>query len=381
MSDLSFNPAIADVVFVGGGPVALWTAIQTKLQNSHLNIVVLEKYADYKRIHNLFVESASLVNKCNSPLLDAFTKGITAHPIISTKVLENSLAELAEKVGIIFQRNVEIRDPEKDLAAFSNAKVIVGADGAHSVMRQHVVSEVAEKCFQEKTELHYIADLTYSETKEPVGLLQKTTMNSTVGNCIYEIHSKKSQKTTLRTFISPEVYEKMKQATRKNPENINSPVVDETVRQEYLTFLKAKYEEELEECIDLKKATVTTTTLGTYISKKFVKKDEKRTWCLVGDAAFGVPFFKSLNNGFLSGTRLAETIGASFKMEEDKTLSKMGADRSFEAYESHMQSFAKWQVRFAGFKSNGVNMWIGIAKMFHVFSSSRTYLKASYFED
>lgn len=29
---------------------------------------------------------------------------------------------------------------------------------------------------------------------------------------------------------------------------------------------------------------------------------------LVGDAAYGVPFFRSLNNGILSGTKLAETL-------------------------------------------------------------------------
>ncbi|MBA3816912.1 MAG: hypothetical protein H0X29_10440 [Parachlamydiaceae bacterium] len=294
----SFDPSSIDVIFVGGGPVALWTAIQTKLHVPQANILILEKYAEYQRIHNLFIDAASLNTTCQSPLLNHLVQTLKSSRTISTKELEHALAVLAEKVGVVIQRHIEIVDPKKDLKPFSKATIVVGADGAHSIMREFVVNKSPDKCLQVKKNLHYIADLTYTEKNDPVSLIQKISLNSTVGNCIYEIHSNKSQKTTLRTFISAESYEKMKNATRKTPKNVYSADVDGSVRIEYLTFLKSKYNNHFEQFVDLSNATVTTTTLDSYISKKLVRKNSNRTYCLVGDAAFGVPFFRSLNNGF-----------------------------------------------------------------------------------
>lgn len=372
-----FDPYKADIVFVGGGPVALWTAINTKMQNSKLKIVVLEKYTEYKRIHNLFIESASLKTDISSPLLDGLIRELKKHKVISTMTLESKLAELAEKVGVAILKNREISNPKEDLKPFTLAKVIVGADGAHSIMRQQVTGEDAVKSFLYQKELHYIADLTYPEVKSPIGFFEKISVNSAVGNFIYEIHSNKAKKTTLRTFIDAHSFAKMKQATRKTPENVYSDVVVETVRQEFLRFLKTKYGSKLDDFIDLKAATVTTTMLGTYISKKMVKHENGQTWCLVGDAAFGVPFFKSLNNGLVSGTRLAKIIAASFEEKEEKIFSSLNEDHSFEKYESFMHRFAKWQVRIADVKSFGVNSWIKIAKMFQGFYGPSIYLEAA----
>lgn len=362
----SFDPSAADVVFVGGGPVALWTAIQAKLQAPQANIVILEKYAEYQRIHNLFIESASLNSTCQSPLLRDLVQSLKSSRSISTKDLEHSLAVVAEKVGVIIQRNAEILDPSNDLKPFSKAKVIVGADGAHSIMRPYVVDKPADECLEVQKNLHYIADLTYTEKKDPISMVKKMTVNSAVGNCIYEIHSNKSQKTTLRTFISAEAYEKMKNATRKTPKNIYSDEVDESVRQEYLTFLKSKYHGNYEPYIDLNGATVTTTTLGSYMSKKLVRKENDRICCLVGDAAFGVPFFRSLNNGFISGTKLAQTIAAVFNPNQGKNITLWKQNLSFEEYEATTLKLAKNQVWYADIKASGINLWIKIAKMFQL---------------
>lgn len=38
-----------DINFVGAGPVGLFTAIQAKLYNPDLNILMLEKYTEYQR--------------------------------------------------------------------------------------------------------------------------------------------------------------------------------------------------------------------------------------------------------------------------------------------------------------------------------------------
>lgn len=375
---LSFDPSTIDVVFIGGGPVALWTAIQTKLHAPQANIVVLEKYADYQRIHNLYIEAASLNSTCQSPLFKNLVQSLKSSHAISTNELENTLAVTAEKVGIIIQKNIEITHPENDLKPFTKAGIIVGADGAHSIMRQYVVNKPADECLQIQKNLHYIADLSYTEINPPIKFIEKLSANSVVGNCIYEIHSKKSQKTTLRTFIPADAYEMMQNATRKTPKNIFSQDVVVSVREEFLTFLKIKYNGIFEKHIDLTNASVTTTTLGCYLSKKIIRKENGRIHCLVGDAAFGVPFFRSLNNGFICGTTLAQTIAATFNSQEDKQGSLWKNELSFENYEASTLELARRQIWYAGIKSSGINTWIRIAKMFQLGPSQ--YLKASYSE-
>jgi 2-polyprenyl-6-methoxyphenol hydroxylase-like FAD-dependent oxidoreductase len=368
MNQLTVNPSAYDVVFVGGGPVGLWTALQTKLRNPKLNVVVLEKYTEYQRLHNLFLESQSMSTDCKSPEMGALLAKLKAKPLLSTHLLESELVKAAQNAGVIIHKNISIQNPEKDLACFTNARVIVGADGAHSIMRSAVVLEKPDNCLTKQEDIHYICDLSYIEQNEPVGTLRKVAMNSAVGNIMYEIHGKRSQKTTLRTFISKEVFERMKEAKRKAPMPLDDPRVDPKVRQEFLSFISMKYGKEQSAHIDLSQATITTTSLGTYVSKKFVRKDGSKHWCLVGDAAFGVPYFRSLNNGFLSGTLLSKTIAAHYEVPAQQVNSKsfsMFQPLTFDDYENATRKLAHQQVWKANAKAHAINAGIRVVRSTH----------------
>lgn len=51
----------ADIVFVGAGPVGLWTAIQAKKRNPQAQIQVYERYTEYQRSHVLRLEHFSML--------------------------------------------------------------------------------------------------------------------------------------------------------------------------------------------------------------------------------------------------------------------------------------------------------------------------------
>jgi 2-polyprenyl-6-methoxyphenol hydroxylase-like FAD-dependent oxidoreductase len=340
---MSVQNKSVDVVFVGAGPVGLWTALQTKIRNPSLNIVVLEKYSEYQRIHSLFIDATSLQTDCHSEDLNRVIHLFQTEKKLSTATIEKELSLLAEKVGIVFERNVNIQDPDRDLFRFPNAKVIVGADGAHSIMREKVVGKSAGDCFSYQSHHQYIADLTYSEKAPPLGLLAKIVTQLMVGDPIQEIHNKEKNETILRAVISQEEYDLLQGATRKNPESLQSDHVKPHLREKYLRFLECKYGEGVAQHVDLSQATITTTRLDAYVSGQFVKKEKERVWCLVGDAAFGVPYFRSLNNGLVSGTELSKVV-ANFSSKDD-----------FEHYTSFVQTLAAKEAAIAILKSSAVD--------------------------
>lgn len=360
-----------DVVFAGGGPVGLWTAVQTKLLNPSLNIVVLDKYSRYQRIHNLFIDPQSLRTSCEDPRLQRIIADFKSHRTVSTLEIETKLSQLAEQVGIVFRKGVNIQNPEEDLKEFSSAKFIVGADGAHSVIRKFVSND--REMISDKT-LHYIADFTFTDKKPPLSMLETAGLSCLAGNVIYEIHNPKKQQTTLRTFISEDVYESMKDATRKNPKRLGDADLDPGLKNEYMTFLNHKYRDQVNTVLDLEEAMITTTRLGIYKSATFTREEDNRKWCLVGDAAFGVPFFRSLNNGFMCGTELASTISETTMPPQNKTpftfveksfmkMMKIGAkNRSLQSYEAFVEKLAFKQITLAKLKSGAVNSMIKSAQ-------------------
>lgn len=379
---MTINPDKFHLAIVGSGPVGLWTAVQAKLQNPDIEVIVLDKDDQFNRTHSLYLEAQSLRTECKSPELQEIIKKFKFQSPLPIETIVTSLKELAEKIGIVFQNNFKVVNPDVDLAPFKNLQVVVGADGAYSCIREKVVGEKASQCFEKQQDLHYIVDLTYHEERVPVNTFSKMSMNSEVGNCIYEIHSKKKKRTTLRTFVSKEVHDKIKSMSRRQgadgnrlPVTIDSPELDEAVKNEFRTFLNAKYAGNAAKYIDLDKATLSTTMLGAYISKKIVKIEDKVAWALVGDAAFGMPFFRSLNNGFLSGTKLAKVIATNVAIEEN--FIKMAPRMDFARYENFVKNLASKQFFLARVKSFFINCWISIAKTFHSVPSPKYLLKTA----
>ena len=45
-----------EIVFVGAGPIGLWTAVQIKLQRPDVTIIFKEKKEVYSRLHTLFLD-------------------------------------------------------------------------------------------------------------------------------------------------------------------------------------------------------------------------------------------------------------------------------------------------------------------------------------
>ena len=91
-----------DVVFVGGGPVGLWTAIQTKLLTNK-NILIIEKYLEYKRADiRLNIDSSSFAGVPDYEPLKALIQKWGGR-VVPIKEMEEALTKCAHDfLGIKF---------------------------------------------------------------------------------------------------------------------------------------------------------------------------------------------------------------------------------------------------------------------------------------
>lgn len=396
----------AQVVFQGSGPVGLWTAIQTKLNHWDAKIVMLERNPEYLRKYVLKINPKSLPKLPtlpSVPQIDAVAqqefsevyasfKDLVAdfakRKVIPTKEIESKLKEIAVKAGIIIaydQRvpNTGITEPEKLPSFFPNASVFVGADGSRSLVREKVFQDRVER-----TALHHVVQIKYKINGEgaELGSFKKISAKSAIGNMASEhvghVNEENETPATLQIFIPQASFDKLKNVAKSgNPILLNqlrdlAPEVASQI-QDWLNIKKKMHGEALVENSE----EISVIPLEYYSSKSFILKIGDIIWALVGDAAFGVPFFRSFNNGLLCGTKLAKAIADSLKQKnEDRehrtTKKSIFAQAPFEEYQSFVRKQAAWEINIARIKSFFLSAYIFILKIFDFGRIQRRFYQA-----
>lgn len=310
------------IVIVGAGPVGLFSAIQLKIQNPELSILLLEKHSEYQRHHTLSLNQASFKNIYPDPTLLQFTKEFKQ--TILTSELENKMLDYVKKLGIeIDYKEVIAKREEKTkpypetmtcdelCEQYPDADIIIGADGSHSVVHK----EVFNNQYQKSTSLEYIAELKYNAIGKVKPLNELKELPLALYNAKHFVTEQVGEENNsvtpvaIRIFIDELTYKKMEGATFKNPFHLSDAKKDENLDRTIRIWLLAR-KEMAKEIIQPDSDRLTVTHLPIYASKEMVKKHKGKTWFLVGDAAFGVPFFRSLNNGILCSSQLAKAITA-----------------------------------------------------------------------
>lgn len=302
------------VIFVGAGPVGLMTAIQAKLYDPDLPILMLEKYPEYKRKHILHLEQSSFADSHPDQEFQNFVKSLPSS--IRTNELEDALLVYAKKLGIVIEY-AEVKSCKELAQHCPSAEIIVGADGSHSIVHEQIFNHE----YQIQKTLQHIAELKYEvqgDTRPLNKIMEVVPALTYTRHLISEFVGKENDKKTpvsLRLFIDETTYEKMKNATFKNPYHLSD--IQQSQDQEIKAlnesinaWLTARKDLANEQRIENSER-LTTTHLPVYASKEFVNEGYAgKTWFLVGDAAFGVPYFRSLNNGILCSSQLAKAIHA-----------------------------------------------------------------------
>ncbi|MFY7913960.1 MAG: hypothetical protein ACOVPA_04765, partial [Rubrivivax sp.] len=241
------------------------------------------------------------------------------HISLRTQELESTLRRYAEALGIVI-RYEEIKSTQALRERHPDCQRFVGADGAHSLVRR----EIFEDEYSVKKDLHFVAELKYDVVgrTRPLDLLTEQYRSlKLMPHSVFEYVGRERDSLTpitLRFFIDQDVYNAIGKATFKSPVTVENyreklpPKLSKAINL-YLTIRK----ELLGDDPMFSTMKLGTLTLGVYGSATFAKRREGAEWYLVGDAAMGVPFFRSLNAGLLCGSKLAQLLSYGSELAVD----------------------------------------------------------------
>jgi 2-polyprenyl-6-methoxyphenol hydroxylase-like FAD-dependent oxidoreductase len=314
----------ADIVIVGGGPVGLWTAIQLKKRDPGLDVQVYERYEEYQRSHILHLEMASLLfysKTTRDRHEDAFYQEITGKRPggltglfkkaagavnIRTLELEKALKNYAGSVGVKVAYET-VADPAEVMKKHPECKTFIAADGAHSRMRTALLGEnsVDEQSLQHVVEIKYEAD---GRAGKLGALGDAYRTNKLLSSMAFEYVGREkegSTPVTLRFFIDKDTYDALPQAGFRDPLKLGDERIPAKLAKDIQTYMNAR-KAHAGEHYRAGSAKISKLTLSVYAAKTFaLETDTGQSWFLVGDAAMGVPFFRSLNSGLIVGSQLA----------------------------------------------------------------------------
>lgn len=303
----------ADAIFIGAGPVGLYTAIQAKLYQPNLKIVMLERHETYIRHHILRIDKDSFKDPHPDSAFQELIKPL--HGMVPTSIIENTLLNYAKSLGIKIMHR-KVTSVEKLSTQAKNAKFIVGSDGARSLVRREI--------FQDKknidTNLQYIVEVKY-KAQGSVTYLNTFDNISTLSQCEHfiseNVGKEKDGETPVSLFFFSDKHthdeiKALNTSAEKNlglldiPTNASKNLhrLSNSIRS-WLAARKCS----AHEIFITGSEKIASVSLPIYHSKHFICQQNAKNYLLVGDAAMGVPYFRALNAGLIGANHAAKLIG------------------------------------------------------------------------
>jgi 2-polyprenyl-6-methoxyphenol hydroxylase-like FAD-dependent oxidoreductase len=349
---------MADVVFIGAGPVGIWTALQIKQRCPGADIVMYERHEVYQRTHVLRLDHWSMLlyakgeadeaahlfyEEVAGTRLTTIQREFAKSFFIRTSDLETALLNYARRKGIDirFQR---IESPAEAEALHPEVRFFVAGDGANSPMRTALLGPDS----LEKHDLQYVVELKYEEAGDSgrFNTAQAWQYNRSLHHTAMDYVGKtKDGRTpvTLRLLLKREVYDRLPEMTFANPHMLAKGGLPAEVEADIRTYLTTR-EAEFGTTMVPGTGKLSRLILSMYASSRFAVKRDDVGWFLVGDAALGVPYFRALNSGMMLSSRLAQFLahkGRLWPEQVDKKIREYNFHRPFHVVTEFMIARSK----------------------------------------
>jgi hypothetical protein len=332
-----------DVVIIGAGPVGLWTSLRLKEKKPDLNILIYERHKEYQRANLIKVPDPKELNlDKNSPILSLFKTKMTSILEIESILLEESTKHNV-KICYEYVENIETLD-----ARHPEAKLWIACDGAHSKIRQQWYNSepINENLFN-------IVQVSYStiDKAKQLNIHQKYKILKKLNIIVEE--SVEDNKVFLRYFVDKDLFKGVKNFTMKNPLLKFSLIESQKVKQYVEFWIKYRKYYLNESCIP-GSFKLTCFKLDSYRSVNFSHFENNRIHVLVGDSAFGVPFYRSMRNGWIASNVLVKLL-----------FENWGNEKGFvKVYNNYMNDFYSKEKKRANGKTKGIDfasLWVSVS--------------------
>ncbi|RUR13277.1 NAD(P)/FAD-dependent oxidoreductase [Legionella sp. km772] len=353
-----------DVIFVGAGPVGLYTAIQAKLYNPALTILMLERDSEYKRTHVLNIDKkAHLGSHPDARLQEVLAQ---LEGLVPTLEIENRLKALAKSLGIHF--NYEKVDHVDLLTQrYPSANTIIGADGAHSIVRREIFRDIK----RDEKSMQYIIEVKYHSKKNTrkLNFLEYFQALTQINHLAVESVGKENNDATpvtLAFFTDKETYEALraldvtswKTMSFVELEQQTNPKIS-TIASSILSWMKYRHQHTQEVVLE-NSDKIAPVEFSTYRSESVVMDKNGRRFILIGDAAMSVPFFRAVNAGLKGGNYAAQLIADNaYQMQSQSDFfnrSRPAYRYTPKHYQQAFEAIAKNEISWAHHLNRLVNL-------------------------
>lgn len=382
-----------DVVYIGAGPVGISSACALKALNPSLKIAVLDKRPTATRTHGLKVEKDSIA-AINKTLKEALKSAESPEhkqqveklrnqflawrrQFVKTNDIETKIGEIAKEMGITIIRDAGLaqeltsdnlprmlsQSESEAQKMLNSAKVIVGADGAHSEVRKAFMND---KKVHNQT-LQYVVELKYQTdgNARPMNKGAAKMVASHAGVIAFHGMNRNPQEepkpATLHLFVDRKTVELLRTIdpkTGKARGNAQSPwaLAELKDRSQTEPQLKRLYKT-LKRNIQAAEKTggtcknekIATLDLTIYRSSTSVVHEQGKTILLTGDSNSGMILQRGFNKGLKEAALAAEAIHRHFNKPEEMK-------KTFEKYQRRTHRIFASERRKALFKSFWINM-------------------------
>ncbi|ARG98679.1 hypothetical protein [Legionella micdadei] len=307
----------ADVVIVGGGPIGYAQALGFKKLNPHLQVVILEKYPVFKRKHTLVLQPKQLesymkaTDLTKEPRLARLLKQLRKRPHVRTNVLQETLKDIATEYGVkTVIEEVKPESVEQQVFRYK-PKLIVGADGTHSVVNQNLFP----RHNQTKHEVDYAMQLRYEINgdaedgwERTIEFYQKLARQGLVATEQIGHRDPKTNKTpvTVQLIISKEDFDLLDGiATAANPIELfgskkNAGLLPERLKKCITGYIAERIkllDQGSGQSIDKDSIKISVNELPALRAQDTHTLYNETDVSINGDAALGLSYFKGLNAG------------------------------------------------------------------------------------
>ena len=277
-------------------------------------------------------------------------------------------------------------------STFSRAKIFIGADGSKSLVRNQIFGELKSIDYN----FQYMIEVKFSTKDKSAKCLEERDMFK-VQKILNHYASEfvKSQQTVIvRFLVSREVYEKVPDCPFKQPlrlhEQWDQLCECPSLQHDVNVFLNARKLTFPNEQYEMGSGLLTKTALGIYKSASVAVGPEKANdqdidfwdvvsestfgnsfpreknisscgkrrqgyWFLIGDAAMGVPFYRSLNAGLEASSKLISTITDPITWAADAINEDYGLSLAVHRHEVFYGVISVREGTEAAVKSTGID--------------------------